>query len=74
MLVREYGMFTPAGDEAVEILVTMAEAALLLGAPVPDYWLLLALQELATQPGFAEATDTMVREAAYAALYGERVL
>lgn len=73
MAAREYGMFTPAGDEAVEVLVSVAEAALAAGLPVADDWLLEALRGLATQPGFAEARDTMVRELAYDALYGQEV-
>lgn len=73
MAAREYGMFTPAGDEAVEVLVSVAEAALAAGQRLSPDWLAEALWDLATQPGFAEARDTMVRELAYRAVYGQEV-
>ena len=73
MAAREYGMFTEAGDEAVEVIVSVVEAALSAGVSVSGDWLQEALWTLSRDPRFAEAGDTMVRELAYRAAYGEEV-
>jgi hypothetical protein len=58
-----YGMFTDAGNEAVDGLVTAAKAMELRWPEVYN-----ALCVLADNPKFGEATDTVVREYVYEAL------
>jgi len=53
--MTDYAMFTPAGNTAVHALVEQAWN-----------WLLNELVALGEQAGTEEATDTAVREAAYA--------
>jgi hypothetical protein len=55
-----YGMFTEAGNEAVDALVTVAKAMELSWPEVYE-----ALYKLADNPKFSEATDTAVREYVY---------
>ena len=62
-----YAMFTDAGNQAIDGLVTVARA-LELEWPAVDF----ALQVLSRRPAFAEATDTAVREAVYCALEFDR--
>jgi len=59
-MIRDYGMFTPEGNAAVHGIV-------LLSRVHEQSWLstLQALVNLAKEPGFEEATDTMVREIVY---------
>jgi hypothetical protein len=61
--MKYYGMFTDAGNEAIDGLVTTAKALDLQWKEV-----YFALQVLARKPEFAEATDTMVREYVYDAM------
>lgn len=61
--MRYYGMFTEAGNAAIESLVDDAQR---LGLEWPQVY--FALQVLSRKPQFAEATDTAVREAVYDAL------
>jgi hypothetical protein len=58
-----FGMFTEAGNEAIDSLVTGAKK-LELDWPAVYF----ALTVLARNPKFSEATDTAVREAVYDAL------
>ena len=59
-MIRDYGMFTPEGNSAVHGIV-------LLSRVHEESWLCTwqALVNLAREPEFAEATDTMVRETVY---------
>ena len=59
----DFGMFTHAGESAVYGIIVAAEANNL----TPDQ-VLVALERLAKQPDFSEATDTAVREAVFDAL------
>ena len=59
----DFGMFTHAGESAVYGIIVAAEANNL----TPDQ-VLAALERLAKQPDFSEATDTAVREAVFEAL------
>ena len=58
-----FGMFTEAGNQAIDGLVTVAKAMELSWPEVYN-----ALEVLADNPKFGEATDTAVREAVYSAL------
>ena len=55
-----YAMFTDAGNEAVDALVTCAK---ILELSWPEVY--AGLEKLAEAERFAEATDTAVREAVY---------
>lgn len=55
-----YGMFTEAGNAAIDGLVTVAKS---MDLKWPEVY--SALNVLAQNPKFAEATDTAVREAVY---------
>ena len=55
-----YAMFTDAGNQAIDGLVT-ASRALELDWPAVHF----ALQVLSRRPEYAEATDTAVRERVY---------
>jgi len=57
---KYYGMFTEAGNEAVDGLVVVAKALELSWPQVYS-----ALRVLADNPKFGEATDTAVREYVY---------
>ena len=58
--MNNYAMFTDAGNQAIDGLVTAARA-LELEWPAVYF----ALQVLSRRPDYAEATDTAVREAVY---------
>lgn len=60
-----YAMFTPAGNQAVrDIVVATIDFAKRLGMPDDEVWQLAysRLEMLSRVNGFAEATDTEVRE------------
>lgn len=61
--MKDFAMFTPAGDAAVAAIVDTA---------IENYrgygWVAAQLAKLAKVDIFAEATDTAVREACYIAL------
>lgn len=59
----DYGMFTDFGNDAVDAIV---RGARILNKTWPQ--VLRDLSELSQRPEFAEATDTVVREAVYDAL------
>ena len=61
--VKDYAMYTELGNAAVNAIVIAARANNLNWAQTHR-----ALCALAVQDGFAEATDTMVRECVYSAL------
>jgi len=57
IVVPEFGMFTEAGDYEVYCIVDLARRAGL------TWWQVSGLlQQLSTESGFEEATDTVVRE------------
>ncbi len=58
-----YAMFTEIGNEAIDGLVRVAKALELEWNEVEK-----ALNVLADNPKFSEATDTAVREAVYSAM------
>jgi hypothetical protein len=55
--MKNYGMFTDAGNQAIDGLVTVAKALELNASEV-----MKAMDVLAQNPKFSEATDTEVRE------------
>ena len=59
----DFGMFTAAGDAAIYGIIVAAEANNMTPEQVMN-----ALQRLAKQSGFEEATDTAVRETVGCAL------
>ncbi len=71
-VVEQYGMFTDAGDKMVDRIV---RAALQLGqeqaATNADVWgfAYRELEKLQTSLEFSEATDTVVREEVFSALW-----
>ena len=65
-----YNMFTQQGNEKVALLVSKARELADLAEEMPMMeqawnWLVNELDALSEQPGFEEAADTAVREAAY---------
>ena len=64
---QHYGMFTDAGNSAVDSIVEMARKHQLSWPVVGSMLSALALQE-----AYDEATDTAVREAVYETLFGNR--
>lgn len=60
--MKTYAMFSDAGNEAVDALVTGAK---MLEMDWPETF--IALRRLAENPRFREATDTEVRMAVYEA-------
>lgn len=58
-----YAMFTEIGNEAIDGLVGVAKALELKWSEIEK-----ALNVLADNPKFSEATDTAVREAVYSAM------
>lgn len=58
-----YGMFTDAGNDAVDAIVRMAKMLKMTWPQVEA-----SLYELAKREDFAEATDTEVRECVYITL------
>ena len=59
-----YAMFTDAGNQAIDSLVTDAKK---LGFEWPQ--VAFCLEVLSRRPEFSEATDTAVREAVYSAIF-----
>jgi hypothetical protein len=59
-----YGMYTDAGNAAIDGLVTVAKSLELKQSEVYN-----ALNVLAQNSRFSEATDTVVREAVYSVLF-----
>ena len=57
VVVPEYGMFTEQGDFEVYRIVDLAKRARLTWTQVSGL-----LQQLASDPAYEEATDTVVRE------------
>jgi hypothetical protein len=55
--MKTYGMFTDAGNQAIDALVTVAKAL-----ELNDSEVMKAMNVLAKNPKFSEATDTEVRE------------
>ena len=62
-----YGMFTDAGNSAVDSIVEMARKHQLSWPTVHDMLAALALEE-----AYDEASDTAVREAVYETLVGNQ--
>ena len=63
--VTDFGMFTDAGNAAVQAIVEGSISADLSWDEVSD-----CLARLSTQKGFEEANDTMVRELVHDAIFG----
>jgi hypothetical protein len=63
-MIHEYGMFTDAGNQAVESIVILKFQRQLSWTTVQAMLAALALEEV-----YAEATDTAVREAVYGACF-----
>jgi hypothetical protein len=61
--VMTYGMFTEAGNQAVQRIVDYATGKLMTYNET-----LPLLYALSNKPGFEEATDTAVRESVYLAM------
>lgn len=64
--VTDFGMYTDAGNAAVQAIV---EGAISNDLPLLEVY--QCLVNLADNPDFAEATDTMVRDLVYTAIFGE---
>ncbi len=64
---QHYGMYTDAGNEAVDSIVEMACKHQLSWATVRGM-----LSALAQEEAYDEATDTAVREAVYETLFGNQ--
>jgi hypothetical protein len=64
---QHYGMFTDAGNEAVNSIVEMARKHQLSWQTVHDM-----LEAISLEEAYEEARDTAVREAAYQTLVGNR--
>lgn len=64
---QHYGMFTDAGNSAVDSIVEMARKHQLSWHTVHDM-----LAALAQEEAYDEATDTAVREAVYETLVGNQ--
>ena len=64
--VADFGMFTDAGNAAVQAIVEGSISAGLSWDEVYD-----CLVRLSNREGFEEATDTVVRENVYAAIFEE---
>ena len=63
-MIHEYGMFTDAGNQAVESIVILKFLRQLSWTTVQAMLAALALEEV-----YAEAVDTAVREAVYEACF-----
>jgi DNA-binding IclR family transcriptional regulator len=63
--MKDFGMFTEMGNNAVVSLVELATKAMLPWSTVESM-----LEALSQNEVYAEATDTVVREAVYCELYG----
>jgi len=68
-MIHEYGMYTDAGNEAVDSIVEMARKHQLSWRTVKYMLAALALEE-----AYDEASDTAVREAVYETLVGNQNL
>jgi hypothetical protein len=66
IVVPEFGMFTEAGDYEVYRIVDLAKRANLTWNQVKGL-----LEQLATELGYEEATDTVVREQVWEYLFYE---
>ena len=66
-MIHEYGMYTDAGNEAVDSIVEMVRKHQLSWPTVRAM-----LSALAQDERFEEATDTAVREAVYETLFGNQ--
>ena len=66
---QHYGMFTDAGNSAVDSIVEMARKHQLSWPTVHDM-----LEALALEEAYDEASDTAVREAVYETLFGNQNL
>ena len=64
---QNYGMYTDAGNSAVDSIVEMARKHQLSWQTIHDMLAALALEE-----AYDEASDTAVREAVYETLVGNR--
>ena len=64
---QHYGMFTDAGNSAVESIVEMARKHQLSWQTVHDMLDIISLEEV-----YEEARDTAVMEAVYETLFGNR--
>jgi hypothetical protein len=64
-MIRDYGMFTPAGNAAVHGIVTLARVQ---GAPWLSVYQALVNLAKSDHDAFGEAMDTMVREIVYDAV------
>ena len=67
--VTDFGMFTDAGNEAVQAIVEGAISNDLTWDEVYD-----CLISLSNRAGFEEATDTVVRENVYAAILKNHII
>lgn len=65
--MRDFNMFTEAGNAYVARIVSRAHQLTDAGYDIETVWnnALNELSALATKPGFEEADDTAVREAVY---------
>lgn len=65
--MRDFNMFTEAGNAAVARIVNRAHQLTDAGYDIETVWnnTLNELEALATKAGFEEADDTAVREAVY---------
>lgn len=64
---QDYGMFTDAGNSAVDSIVEMARKHQLSWPTVYDM-----LEAISLEEAYEEATDTAVREAVYQTLVGNQ--
>ena len=69
--ITDYGMFSAAGNTAVDYIVSEARELATVDGPINPrlqalVWMDAELAALADNDGFEEAADTAVREAAYA--------
>jgi hypothetical protein len=64
---QHYGMFTDAGNSAVDSIVEMARKHQLSWQTVHDMLDIISLEEV-----YEEARDTAVMEAVYETLFGKR--
>jgi hypothetical protein len=64
---QNYGMYTDAGDSAVDSIVEMARKHQLSWQTVHDM-----LEAICLEEAYEEAIDTAVREAVYETLFGNQ--
>jgi hypothetical protein len=65
--IQHYGMYTDAGNEAVNSIVEMACKHQLSWPTVHDM-----LEAISLEEAYEEATDTAVKEAVYETLFGNQ--